>query len=138
MQWSDISFEPPVRTLRQFGFICLIVFGAMAALNLLVWSHPRLALGFVLFGVPVGILGLLKPKWVRWIYVGWMVCAFPIGWAVSRIVLALLFFALFTPIGLLFRITGRDALLRRKARQVESYWVTKPMPDDEASYFRQS
>jgi hypothetical protein len=40
--------------------------------------------------------------------------------------------------GLLFRITGRDALLRRATRQVDSYWISKQMPEDEVSYFRQS
>ena len=39
-----------------------------------------------------------------------MVLAFPIGWTVSQVMLALMFFGLFTPIGLVFRLIGRDPL----------------------------
>ena len=51
---------------------------------------------------------------MRLIYVGWMVLAFPIGWTVSQVMLALMFFGLFTPIGLVFRLIGRDPLQRTR------------------------
>ena len=36
-----------------------------------------------------------------------MIVAFPIGWAVSHIMLAALFYGLFTPVALVFRTIGR-------------------------------
>ena len=42
-----------------------------------------------------------------------MVLAFPIGWTVSLVLLGLVYYGLFTPIGLVFRLVGRDALQLR-------------------------
>ena len=73
----------------------------------------------------IGPLGLVRPAWMRFIYVGWTVLAFPIGWTVSLIMLATMFFGLFTPIGLIFRLLGRDLLQRIRHPDLESYWVPK-------------
>lgn len=46
-----------------------------------------------------------------------------LGWINTRILLALVFFAVITPLALVFRLVGRDALaLRLKTRA--SYWHT--------------
>jgi hypothetical protein len=66
-----------------------------------------------------------------------MVLAFPIGWTVSRLVLAAVFYGLFTPIGLVFRLMGRDPLARRPPHDVVSYWTEKPDRADVRRYFRQ-
>ncbi|HWB10160.1 MAG TPA: SxtJ family membrane protein [Pirellulales bacterium] len=136
MQWSDIDFRPQTRTLRQFALLWLVFFGGLAA-----WEgvgRGRMALGAALglLAVTVGPLGYLRPQWLRPIYVGWMVLAFPIGWVVSRVVLALAFYFLFAPLGLAFRLAGRDPLQRRR-RSVETYWAEKPAVRDVRRYFQQ-
>jgi len=84
----------------------------------------------------VGVAGLVWPSLVRVIYTTWMMAAFPIGWLVSRVVLAIVFYLLFTPFAFVFRLMGRDALRLRKPR-AQSYWL----PYDDArkpdEYFRQ-
>ena len=77
------------------------------------WGCPSRALALT-----VGLAGLTRPEWMRSIYVGWMVLAFPIGWTVSQVMLALMFFGLFTPIGLVFRLIGRDPLQRARRTRV--------------------
>ena len=62
----------------------------------------------------LGPLGLIWPRLLRPIYVAWMVLAFPIGWTISQLILAVMFYGLFTPIGLVFRLIGRDPLLRAR------------------------
>ena len=62
---------------------------------------------------------MIRPEWLRSIYVGWMVLAFPIGWTVSQVMLAVMFFGLFTPIGLVFRLIGRDPLQRARQPELE-------------------
>ena len=49
----------------------------------------------------------------------------------------MMFFGLFTPIGLVFRLIGRDPLQRARRAGVESYWAPKPAPADVRSYFKQ-
>jgi hypothetical protein len=138
MQWSDIKFDPPTRTLRQFAALVLIFFAGLA-----LWTgfvHGRTKLGAILAIVAVGIgfLGMLKPRAVRPVFVGWMILAFPIGWIVSHLVLAGLFYLVFTPLAFFFRLTGRDRLQRGFQPEKDSYWTSKPMPADVRRYFEQS
>ena len=115
MQWSDIPFHPDRKTLRQFAGLWLVVFGGMALWQALVGGRPSLGLSIGALALVVGVAGLTRPEWVRLIFVGWMVLAFPIGWTVSQVILLLMFYGLFTPIGLVFRLIGRDALQRAGA-----------------------
>ena len=66
-----------------------------------------------------------------------MVLAFPIGWTVSQVMLALMFFGLFMPFGLVFRLIGRDPLQRTRRSDRKSYWEPKPIPTDLKRYFKQ-
>ena len=137
MQWSDIPFHPDRKTLRQFAGLWLVFFGGLALWEGWVRSHTGLASLWAVLALTIGPMGLLRPGWIRPIYVGWMVLAFPIGWTVSQVMLALMFYGLFTPIGLLFRLLGRDPLHRTRRPGVESYWTPKPAPAGPKSYFRQ-
>jgi Saxitoxin biosynthesis operon protein SxtJ len=137
MRWSDIQFDPTRRTLRQFAWLWLTVFGAMALWHTLVKAHIVLGLAMAALALIVGSLGVARPETVRFIYVGWMVLAFPIGWTVSQVMLALIFFGLFMPFGLVFRLIGRDPLQRRRRSHRKSYWEPKPTPTDLKRYFKQ-
>ena len=137
MQWSDIPFHPSRATLRQFAGLWLVFFGGLALWQGLVRGQTGLATLCAVLALTIGPLGLIRPGWIRPIYVGWMILAFPIGWTVSQVMLALMFYGLFTPIGLLFRLLGRDPLHRARRPGVESYWTPKPAPAGPKSYFRQ-
>ena len=56
----------------------------------------------------IGVAGLLLPWTIRPLFVGLMVLTAPIGWAVSQVFLAVVFFGVFTPIAMVFRLLGRD------------------------------
>jgi hypothetical protein len=62
---------------------------------------------------------------------------FPIGWTGSRLLLACLYYGIFTPVGLIFKLIGRDALARRSRPGQLTYWESKPMSADMRSYLRQ-
>lgn len=137
MQWSDVQFNPTRKTLRQFAGLWLVVWGGMALWQTL--ARGRLGIGLALVGLAltIGLAGLARPQWVRLIYVGWMILAFPIGWTISQIVLAAIFLGLFTPISLVFRLMGRDALRRARRSGLDSYWLPKPAVADLRRYFKQ-
>jgi hypothetical protein len=137
MRWSDIQFDPPRKTLRQFAALWLVFFGGMALWQGLVRERAGLASILAVLALTIGPLGLARPEWMRRIYVGWMILAFPIGWMVSQVMLAMMFFGLFTPIGLVFRLLGRDPLHRTRRPDLESYWAPKPAPTDLRRYFKQ-
>jgi hypothetical protein len=137
MQWSDIQFSPSAKTLRQFAGLWLACFGGLALWEGFIRGHATTAAVFFTLALAVGPLGLVWPSVVRPIYVAWMVLAFPIGWAVSQLTLALLFYGLFTPIGLVFRLIGRDPLHLARPQGVETYWSRKVTPADPRRYFQQ-
>jgi hypothetical protein len=137
MTFSDINFHPDDHELRVFSAIWLVgfaVFGIVAAWRggafsagiPLGWHAPwRPALvfwGLALIGAAVG---LAAPRAMRPVFVAWMVAAFPIGWTVSLLLLALVYYVVFTGFGLLFRAMRRDALGRCFDRTASSYWVPR-------------
>ncbi len=137
MQWSDISFAPTSRVLRQFAALVLVVFGGLAAWYGVAREQPGLATVFAIVAVVIGPLGLIAPRAVRPIFVVWMVVAFPIGWTISRVLLALVFYGLFTPLGLAFRLVGRDPLGRAPRPNRSTYWTAKAAPTEMRNYLRQ-
>jgi hypothetical protein len=65
------------------------------------------------------------------------VVTFPIGWVVSQIMLAVMYFAILTPLAVWFRLRGRDLLARKPAPGRASFWTPKPTPEDMRAYFCQ-
>src|ERR1043166_8790142 len=115
MTFSDIPFRPTSNALRQFAALWLVIFLAVGAHQYFKLGHHTQGMVLGAVAVVVGTLGLIKPGAVRWIFVGWMVLAFPIGWLVSQIMLAVLFYLVLTPVAVLFRWRGRDVLARKPA-----------------------
>lgn len=136
MQWTDVTKPPTDRMLRQFGLLLALVVGVWAGLR--GWRTGADTISQVLAGVAAvaGALGLAAPRVLRPVFTSWMVLAFPIGWTVSRLVLLAIFYLVFTPLALVFRALGRDALDLRR-RDVTSFWAPKSRPTGLRQYFRQ-
>jgi hypothetical protein len=137
MQWSDIPFHPPRKTLRQFAGLWIAFFGGLALWQWLMRGHPTAAVVLAALALTAGPVGLVRPEWLRPVFVAWMVLAFPIGWTVSQVILALLFYGLFMPLGLVFRLIGRDPLQRGRRPGLETYWTAKAAPTSPRRYFQQ-
>lgn len=109
------------RTEREFG---LLVGGVLLALGgwwfyrdkYYVLSHVLRATGALLI-----VLGAFYPKALVVPNRLWMGMAEAMGYVMTRVILALVFFLVVTPIGLLRKLTGGDPLGRRASR-TESYW----------------
>jgi hypothetical protein len=137
MQWSDIPLAPPERTLRQFAGLWLLFFTGLACRQALAHGFTPGTLGLGLLAVVLGGLGLWRPKAIRPVFVGAVVLTFPISWAVSWLALSCLYYAVFAPLGLLFRLLGRDALKLRPCPEQTTCWEPRPQPGDVRRYFRQ-
>jgi hypothetical protein len=137
MRWSEIPWSPPPRTLRQFAVLWTIIFGCLAAWEGWMYEREILAGWLAVLAFSFGPLGMIRPQSIRPIFVGWMILVYPIGWLVSKAVLALLFFGVFWPIGVAFRLSGRDFLNRNYLACTKSYWKPKPAPRGPGSYLRQ-
>jgi hypothetical protein len=136
MQWSDVVARPSEKVLRQFALLCLVVFGVLGAAGL--WRRGGVTTGvaIAMAGFAVGLVGVVRPAAIRWIYSGWMIAVFPIGWTISRLMLAALFYLVFTPVAIVFRIIRRD-VLRLRRPEASSLWMPKPGATSADQYFRQ-
>lgn len=136
MQWTDVTKATSTKTLRQFAGLSLVVFGGLATWRFWHGQTGWLTQAMAMFAVIVGGVGLIVPALVRPVFTGWMILAFPIGWTVSKIALGLTFLLVFVPMGLVFRLFGRDALnLRRVPRK--TYWTVKTGARSGEEYLRQ-
>ena len=87
--------------------------------------------------VLVGGIGIALPRVAEPAYLALTVSTFPIGWCVSIAVLALLYYVVLTPLGLAFRLAGRDPLDRRRRDGVSTYWKPRRPASDPRRYYQQ-
>src|ERR1019366_5469935 len=137
MKWSDLPLKPTARALRQFAGAWLIIFLAAGAHRYVVRGQPEVGIAVGVVAIVIGLLGLIRPAAVRWLFVGATVLAFPIGWVVSQIMLAVMYYGIITPLAVWFRIRGRDLLSRKPAPNRATFWTPKHTPEDMGAYFRQ-
>jgi len=136
MQWSDVIKPPSDKMLRQFAGLSLVVFGGLAAWRAYSGTVDGWTIGWAVAAVFLGGVGLVAPRAIRPVYQGWMIVAFPIGWTVSKVVLAATLYLVFTPVALAFRLMGRDAL-KLKPNPSTSYWQRKSGAKSGEEYLRQ-
>ncbi len=130
----EINWNPTVRQLRTFGLSSLAALPLATAL----WSRGSLtaiacaAAG----GVVLAALALAWPRSLRPILVAINVATWPLVWIINDLVLLLAFYGVIVPLGLVFRLIGRDALQLKIDRNAESYWQPKEPPAGVRGYFR--
>jgi len=73
--------------------------------------------------------GLLAPTTLKPVYVGWMKFGNVMNWINTRIILGILFYGLFLPIGVVMRLFGKDPMQRKLDRGLSSYRVTSENDD---------
>ena len=62
---------------------------------------------------------------------------YPIGWTLSHLVMAIIYYLVLTPIGILLRLVGHDPLCRSFEPTRQTYWVERRPPEHKGRYFRQ-
>ena len=71
------------------------------------------------------------------IYLAWMRLFFPLGWTVSHLALAVLYFAVVTPMALVMRLLRYDPMSRRWDASARTYWVEHRTGGEPSRYLRQ-
>jgi Na+/H+ antiporter NhaB len=132
-----INHNPSRVQLGVFGAVWLVFFGAVAVAVSRRGGPQPVALGMGAAAVLVPLVGWMAPRFLRVVYLGMAYAALPIGFLVSHLLLAGVYYLLLTPTGLLMRALGRDPMSRRFDREAESYWVTRKPPASTDRYFRQ-
>ena len=122
--------------LRKFGLTvggAFLVFGAIRSY----FHFGNFAIALFGVGSVLSAFGLVFPTALRPVEKAWMRLAHVLAYVNTRIILTLLFYLVFTPIGLIRR-TVKDPLNRKLHDRSTTYWIRRePKPADPAIYLRQ-
>ena len=114
--------------LRKFGIlmsICLALLG-----GLLLWKNKGYYWCFFILSMLFLFFGLTIPGTLRHVYKSWMKLSKIIGFFTSKLVLAILFYLVLTPTGIILRILGKDILDTNFTKgSSASYWIPKKADD---------
>jgi hypothetical protein len=133
----ELNLNPSRKELRLFAVLQVVFFAVVATIVYRRTGSTALAAWIVAVSAGAGLVGYWQPAFMRVIYVVWMTAVFPIGWVVSHLIMAALFYLLITPIGLVMRLCGHDPMQRAFDPNATTYWRRRPENQGVRRYFRQ-
>lgn len=145
MPLVKLNWTPNRKELRQFGAVFM---GGFVLLGLVKYFWPfewtflflskneTFGLWAMGIGIVVGAIGLTGSRIALPLYWGWLAIAFVLGNIISRIIISLIYFLLFTPMRVLGNLIGRDKLQLKKPK-TDSYWLDIKFPQTAEEYEKQ-
>ncbi|MBP1711547.1 MAG: hypothetical protein H6Q49_1749 [Deltaproteobacteria bacterium] len=120
--------------LKKFG----LLIGAILFLGTLylLWKqqHAYAVAGFILAGV-FTVLAFVGPVVLKPLQKVWMAMAVVMGFVMSRIIVAVIFYGMVTPIGLAGRLAGKKFLELKIDKAAASYWIRRDQAKVEKSAY---
>jgi hypothetical protein len=123
------------KELRRFGITLAIVLALWSAYFF--WkgnSHHR-------YMVPIAgalfLAGGLFPVVLKPIYRVWMTIVVIIGFMLTKVILGVLYYLVFTPIGLISRLSGKRFLSLERDANKPTYWVYRKVQPSKDEYLKQ-
>lgn len=128
MSHEDLTREEEIEgsSDRSFGLVFAAVFAIVGGLPLLHSGSPR----WWSFGVAAAfaVVALAIPSILAVPNRLWMKFGLLLAKIVSPIALGILFYLVFTPIGLLMRMSGKDPMRLKADPNAKSYWIDREPP----------
>ena len=122
--------------LREFGITLGCAFGVLG--GLLLWRDKAHYIYFFAASAVFFLLGLAVPSALRPVQKVWMKFSLALGWVMTRVILTVLFFAVFTPIGAISRLFGKRFLCLATGESCDTYWeYKKPRELKKSDYEKQ-
>ncbi|HEY0306278.1 MAG TPA: SxtJ family membrane protein [Longimicrobiales bacterium] len=119
---------------RRFAFTLAAAFALVAAV---MWwrAHETLMYGAGAASLALAVAGVVVPGMLGPVFRAWMRLGHALSRVMTPLVMGILYLFLFTPIGLLMRVFGRNPLVHKTAN--DSYWTERPPPRGKAALERQ-
>lgn len=130
MKFSDINLPSN----RKFGLFFAAVFSLIAG-YFFNEGAVNLALILGVIAIAFALVALTKSELLLPLNKLWMRFGLLLGMIVSFIVIGLIFFFIFTPVGFLMRLFKRDEL-RLKPKHSDSYWKKREPVGPSAESFK--
>lgn len=124
----NTNISSPTKTELRYFAVIVGGLGALIFGLLLPWllneSLPYWPWLLLLF---LSSWSFLHPRSLTPVYKFWILLGNALGWINSRIILALIFYVLLLPIGLILRMLGKDPMTRTITPEVTSYRITSEL-----------
>ena len=113
--------NPGTAGLRKFGFIFGTIIGLLFGL-VLPWllNNPWPAWPWMIAGA-LWISCVIVPNTLIHVYRPWMKFGLVMGWINTRLILGVMFYMVFFPVGIIMRLLGNDPMTRKLDKSIQSY-----------------
>lgn len=124
------------KELKNFSITMFVALGVIG--TILFFKNKGIYVWFYLSSAVFLLLGMSAAELLKPIYLFWMRLAFVLSWINTRLILLIIFYLIFTPMGFLIRLFKGDLLGRKINAQSDTYWIKKEKDDfNPANYERQ-
>lgn len=135
--FQHLNWRPDRAELRRFAVAMFVGFGVLGLLAALrAWNVTQASVVLWTLGVALAA-GARLPGLGRGVYLLIYVPASLVGYVVSHLVLTLMFFLVFAPLGLVLRALGYDLLQQRRTRGATNWRTTHRSRPTTESYYHQ-
>ena len=110
---------------RSFGIVFFVVFLLIALYPVI--NHEEIRAWSLIVSLIFLVLGLLNSKILNPLNQIWFKFGVLLGRIISPLIMAIIFFFVVTPIGLIMRILGKD-ILNLRYNTKKTYWIEKTGP----------
>ncbi len=114
------------KQVRQFGLMVGSVLVLIGLWKLYQGKHEIIRITLWSIGGSLVITGVIVPVLLTPVYWVWVKLAHLLGWINTRLLLGIIFFVIITPMAIVMKVFGRDALNRKIDKDTDSYWVPRP------------
>jgi hypothetical protein len=122
------------KELRSFGLLVGGIFSIIGLWPMLLHGEP-LRKWAVAIGALLIACGGFLPRALAPVHRGWMWIGRVLGWINTRILLGIVFYGLVAPIGIVFRLMGKDTMRQAFSEVSSTYRVTRqPRPRSHMKY----
>jgi hypothetical protein len=111
------------KDLQIFAYIWFGIFTAIGLYPLL--DEGDIAIWAIILAIVFVVIALIKPIVLTSFYNIWIKFGEFIGGIISKIIMFILYFGLFTPVSIFLKILGKDLLDKKVDKSPNSYWIER-------------
>jgi hypothetical protein len=119
---------------RSFGWTFTAIFVAAGLYG--VWNGGAALPWLLPLALATALITITRASWLTPLNRAWMRLGELMGRVVSPLVLGIIFYGVFTPVGVVMRLFGRDAMCRTFEARSPTYWVKRDPPGPADDSFR--
>lgn len=123
--WTNVKKGNNLKNSLQNQFIYLMCFIFLIFAFLPVLKNEKINIIFIFLPLVVFFMNMFFPKLFTPIFLAWMFIGKILEKIIPPIIMSIIFFTLFLPIGFFLKLIGKDLLNKKFEKEKESYWITR-------------